>query len=72
MRLYYLERVVDNTGVSGTGVVAEICEFTDGHVAMRWLVTAGAGIASWYLYDSLQELIAVHGHSGNSRVISLE
>ena len=37
MRLFKLQRKVDCSGVSGTGVVAEGVEFDDGQVALRWL-----------------------------------
>jgi hypothetical protein len=36
-RPFVLRRLVDETGVSGTGVVAEGVEFSDGTVALRWL-----------------------------------
>jgi hypothetical protein len=69
MKTHYLERVVDKTGLSGTGIVAEVCIFTDGACAMRWLESAGAGVASFYLYDALEDLLAVHGHGGTSVLV---
>lgn len=35
-RTFELVRYRDPSGVSGTGVVAEGCLFTDGSVALRW------------------------------------
>ena len=37
MRVFQMIRDTDVTGLSGTGVVAEVIEFSDGSVAMRWL-----------------------------------
>lgn len=63
--MFYLLRRHDHSGVSGTGVVAEGIEFTDGRVAMRWLTDT----ASTCCYDSLDDLIGVHGHGGSTEVI---
>ena len=35
-RAFVLQRNEDETGVSGTGIVAEGVEFSDGTVALRW------------------------------------
>lgn len=40
-RLFVLDRVEDVSGVSGTGVVAEGIEFSDGVGALRWIVHPG-------------------------------
>ena len=64
MRLFDLQRDVDESGISGVGVVAEGVEFTDGTVVMRWLTeTPSTG-----LYNSIEELEAIHGHGGCSWV----
>jgi hypothetical protein len=36
MRRFRLQRLEDESGVSGVGYVAEGCESTDGRVALRW------------------------------------
>lgn len=36
MRTFELHRVEDETGISGTGIVAEGVIFGDGTCAMRW------------------------------------
>jgi len=64
MRTFELVRDVDLTGVSGTGVVAEGVEFSDGTCAMRWVTS----YHSTAVYDSLPELVAIHGHDGLTRV----
>lgn len=41
MRTFVLRRNEDISGVSGVGIVAEGIEFSDGVVALRWLVPSG-------------------------------
>lgn len=68
MRRFHLERSDDVSGVSGTGVVAEGIEFTDGHCAMRWRTDT----ASTALYDNAEDLLAIHGHEGRTRMVWLD
>lgn len=66
-RLFYLQRDDDHTGVSGTGIVAEGIEFTDGTVALRWL---GSSPTSVVFHDhGLLSVLAVHGHAGKTRIV---
>lgn len=65
MRRFHLLRLVDVTGVSGKGVIAEGCRFTDGTVAVRWL----SATPSWNLYDSVKHLKKVAGHKGRTKVV---
>ena len=63
-RHFLLVREVDETGVSGTGTVAEGFLFSTGRVVIEWLVAPFAiGI-----FSSIHELIQVHGHGGKTRV----
>ena len=64
MRLFYLHRDEDETGVSGTGTVAEGVEFDDGQCVISWL-TQFKSIA---VYPSINELVAIHGHNGKTSV----
>lgn len=64
MRQFHLVRDVDVTGISGTGVVAEGVEFTDGWVAMHWTTS----LMSWCFYRSAAELEEIHGHNGSTRL----
>lgn len=64
MKRFRLMRHVDHSGSSGTGVVAEGCQFTDGVCAMRWLTQ----YSSTAVYDNLEDLIAIHGHGGDSEI----
>lgn len=65
---FLLQRDTDVTGVSGTGVVAEGVQFTDGTVAMRWLTAHRSTV----LWGSIEEAEKVHGHDGKTRVVRLD
>ncbi len=64
MRLFLLVRDEDVSGVSGTGIVAEGVEFSDGTVAMRWLRRP----FSVAFYGSIHDVVAVHGQGGRTQV----
>ena len=64
MRRFRLRRTVDVSGVSGTGIVAEGVEFTDGSVAMRWPGES----PSTAVWPSIEAVIAIHGHGGTTTV----
>lgn len=64
LRLFQLIRREDETGVSGTGVVAEGVVFTDGTVAMRWL----SDLTSTAIYQSITDLESIHGHGGKTYI----
>lgn len=65
MRRFLLNRTEDVTGVSGTGTVAEGVEFTDGTVALAWIVGAHRSLVLWHSIESVR---AVHGHDGRTVV----
>jgi hypothetical protein len=64
-RRFILQRNEDETGVSGEGVVAEGVEFSDGTCVLKWLTA----LSSIGIYDSLKEVLALHGHSGKTEAI---
>lgn len=64
MRRFRLVREQDESGVSGTGVVAEGCQFTLGKCVLVWL-TQYRSVA---VYDAIEELEAIHGHGGRTRI----
>ena len=64
MRRFVLVREHDVSGVSGVGLVAEGVRFSNGVVSLHWLRDPGA-IA---LYDTIGDLLAVHGHNGHTEV----
>jgi hypothetical protein len=64
LRRFYLHRVLDETGTSGVGVVAEGVEFSDGSICLRWL----SETPSFVLYTSAEDVLKVHGHGGNTEI----
>lgn len=75
-RLFLLQRDEDVTGISGTGVVAEGVEFSDGVVALRWLVPAGnpgsGNPTSVVFHDNgMASVEKIHGHGGSTRIVPL-
>lgn len=67
-RRFRLIRHFDVSGVSGTGVVAEGVEFGDGAVALRWKGDHPSTVA----WDSVESILAVHGHDGATELIWLD
>ncbi|HEY9075153.1 MAG TPA: hypothetical protein VIO61_01325 [Anaerolineaceae bacterium] len=68
MRRFLLVRERDLTGVSGTGIVAEGAEFTNGLAVLRWLREPYAvGV-----FQSVTDLIAIHGHEGATHIHFLD
>jgi hypothetical protein len=66
VKTFHLQRDEDETGISGTGRVAEGVEFGDGHVALRWLVGEHRSTAIW---DGLAAVEAIHGHNGKTKIV---
>jgi len=62
MKLFELRRTVDESGVSGTGTVAQGVIFDNGWCALTWL-TEHTSVA---FYTSIEEVIAIHGHNGKT------
>lgn len=63
-RRFWLDRVEDPTGVSGTGTVAQGIVFSDGSCALRWLTER----TSTAVYASLEDLEAIHLHHGGTKI----
>jgi hypothetical protein len=62
---FHLLRLADESGVSGTGWVAEGAVFSNGWVVLIW----PTGTPSVNLYTSIEDLEAVHGHGGLTRIV---
>jgi hypothetical protein len=65
MRRFELHRDEDVSGVSGTGVVAEGIEFSDGVAVVRWL---GAW-PSTVVHPNMKTVAHIHGHDGRTRIV---
>lgn len=70
-RLFVLNRRADVTGRSGTGVVALGVMFTDGKAVTRWRGTT-TGVHQISVWDSLDEVIEIHGHDGSTEIVWLD
>ena len=65
MKNFVLFRREDETGISGTGVVAEGSMFTDGTCVVRWLTE----FTSTAIYNGLSDLESIHGHHGKTAIL---
>lgn len=65
MKFFWLQRNIDVSGTSGTGLVAEGVVFSNGWCALHWL----SPITSVAYYQSINELEAIHGHNGATEIV---
>ncbi len=64
----YLERTLDPVGISGTGVIAEGVMLSSGRVVLHWLTE----YQSIGIYDSISDVLSIHGHNGTTSVIFID
>jgi hypothetical protein len=64
LKTFKLRRLDDETGISGTGIVAEGVVFEHGTAVLYWLTQ----FSSVGIYPDMDELIAIHGHGGKTVV----
>lgn len=64
MRRFILLRVEDESGVSGCGVVAEGCAFTNGLVALTWR----GEVSKMVTHLSVEDVLKLHSHDGRTRL----
>ncbi len=64
MKVFYLKREEDESGVSGTGRVAQGFVFDNGKVAVTWL----SEHPNVTIYDNIGEVHAIHGHGGKTTI----
>lgn len=64
MRQFVLNRLEDETDISGTGIVAEGVEFHNGRVALCWLSSPSSII----IHDNMTSVEKIHGHDGKTVV----
>lgn len=67
-RRFLFRRDEDESGISGTGYVAEGVQFTDGRCAVRWR-TDRASVA---VYDSIEDVEFIHGHNGKTSIVWID
>ena len=64
MKEFYLYRKADESGISGTGRVAQGVVFDDGRTVVVWL----GETSSVNIYATLGDVKTVHGHEGRTEV----
>ena len=64
IREFYLERLEDASGISGTGIVARGVALPSGKMVLEW-ITNKAPISQAF-YDSPEALLEIHGHDGKT------
>lgn len=65
IQTFHLLRLEDESGVSGTGWVAEGAVFSNGWVALTW----PGETPSLNFYPSIDAVAAIHGHGGSTRIV---
>lgn len=65
MKTFYLNRLVDVSGISGIGKVCEGIMFSDGKCVINWL----GEHPSIEVHESIDEVKFIHGHKGKTEVI---
>ena len=68
MKRFLLYRDSDDTGISGTGVVAEGVVFTDGTAVMRWV----SEHTSTAVYRTVKDIETIHGHNGATKLVWID
>lgn len=68
MKLILLNRLKDESGISGTGIVAEGIEFDNGKCVISWLTEH----TSITVYDNIEEVKAIHGHGDKTDIITFD
>ncbi len=63
MRRFVLNRHEDESGVSGTGIVAQGTLYDSGKISLLWLNSNSFG-----LWDDIEDMLKVHGHNGKTVV----
>ncbi len=65
MKPFVLNRREDDTGISGTGIVAWGVVFPNKKVVLTWN-TSPTSVA---VYDNLEDCIDIHGHGGKTEFV---
>jgi len=67
IRVGVILRHEDESGVSGTGVVAEWVEYSDGEVVVHWT----SHTPSTNHYRNFKQVEAIHGHGGKTELVTV-
>lgn len=62
---FHLVRIEDESGVSGTGLVARGIVFPSGKAVMEWC----SFHSSLCIYNNLDDIEKIHGHNGKTKLV---
>ena len=62
---FYLNRIDDESGVSGTGIVARGVILPSGHCVLEWLTFT----SSICIYKNFSDISEIHSHGGKTQVV---
>lgn len=65
---FKLIRKEDISGISGVGIVAEGCVFENGKAVVVWR----GDHSSTNIYESITEVVYIHGHNGKTEVVWID
>ena len=65
IKTFYLNRLSDVNGLSGTGIVAVGVVYPNGKAHMQWISFK----SSFEMHESVESLIDIHGHSGATQLV---
>lgn len=71
MEVFALHRGEDESGVSGTGVVAYGWKLPEpnGRVILAWMTEPHDSVA---VYDSMGAVKSLHGHGGSTQIVPIQ
>jgi hypothetical protein len=64
IKRFLLYRIEDETGISGTGIVAEGVQFSNGKCVLSWTTK----VSSIAVYDRIDDVRKIHGHNGKTEI----
>lgn len=65
IKTFYLNRMTDVNGLSGTGIVAVGVVYPNGKAHMQWISFK----SSFEMHESVESLIDIHGHGGATQLV---
>ena len=68
MKPFRVCRKIDNTGISGTGVIAHGCILPSNRVVIEWTGT----VRSIVIYESYCDMMMIMGHNGETTIEFLQ
>lgn len=65
IKTFYLDRIKDVNGLSGTGIVAVGAVYPNGKAHMQWVSYK----TSFEMHDTIENLMDIHGHNGGTVLV---